>query len=234
MSSEPVSACTAMGSVSQELRTPLTSILGFTRLLAGEHAGPLTAKQTALLERVERNGHRLLGLIEDLLTVAQIDAGSWERADERVELRDVIDTVVSDVEVQVADRDLKLMLRVDEHRPTVVRGDRVQLERVLRNLLSNAVKFTHDGGTVEVELTRLPDQLLLTVSDTGVGIPADELGSLFTRFFRASTATVAAVPGSGLGLSIAQSIVERHGGDIVVTSVLDQGTLVEISLPAAD
>ncbi len=222
-----------VASVGHELRTPLTSILGFTHLLAGRGPGRLNTRQRALLERVDRNSRRLLGMIEDLLAVSHMDAGSWEQDESVVELRDVIAAGIEETEELRRGRDLTLRLRLDDGVPTLVRGDADQLRRVLVNLLSNAIKFTQDGGTIEIELSSLPDQLLLTVCDTGVGIPPDELEHLFTRFFRATTATSEAIPGSGLGLNITRSIVEQHGGDIVVTSVLDQGTLVEISLPPA-
>jgi hypothetical protein len=105
------------------------------------------------------------------------------------------------------------------------------IERVVVNLVSNAVKFTPDGGSVRVHLQTEGDEAVIVVSDTGMGIPEDEQGRLFTRFFRSTLAQTRAIQGSGLGLSIARAIVEKHGGTISVRSALEAGTTFEVRLP---
>jgi signal transduction histidine kinase len=113
----------------------------------------------------------------------------------------------------------------------MVDGDVEQLDRVLVNLLSNAVKYTPRGGSVALALACLADMAVLTVADTGIGIPEKDQGPLFTRFFRASNAVEAAIPGSGLGLSIVRTIVANHHGDISVQSAQDRGTTITVRVP---
>ncbi len=112
-----------------------------------------------------------------------------------------------------------------------MRGDSRRLAQVVDNLISNAVKFTSPGGAVTIAVERDGDALQLVVADTGVGIPADELGQVFSRFFRASTATRHAIPGTGLGLAISRALVEQHGGTIALQSEEGRGTRVTVTLP---
>ncbi len=222
-----------VSSTSHELRTPLTSVLGFSQMLMSQSIGPVNERQLDMLGRIEKNGRRLLALVEDLLTLSRIESDELELAQDPVDLTEAVDAALDAVAELLRPRHLEL--RVDTHRvgPIMVLGDRDHLERAVINLLSNAVKFTEDGGVVELDLSRKDDVVVLRISDSGVGIPVREQASLFTRFFRASTATDAAIPGTGLGLSIVKAVIDAHHGTIDVESEPGRGTTFVVSLPIA-
>ncbi|NUR08263.1 MAG: PAS domain S-box protein, partial [Nocardioidaceae bacterium] len=221
-----------VSSVSHELRTPITSVLGYTQLLQRGSGGPLSDRQADLLRRVESNGLRLQALIEDLLTLSRIEAGTFEMSTARVGLGRVLRRAAEAADGLRHDRDLRW--RLDEGpEPLTVEGDEDQLDRAVLNLLSNAIKFTPDGGAVAVSMRPDHDtgEAVVEVCDTGIGIRREEQHQLFTRFFRSSSAQQRAIPGTGLGLSIVRSIVEGHQGTVRVTSDADEGTTVEVRLP---
>jgi signal transduction histidine kinase len=218
-----------VATVSHELRTPLTSISGFLEMMQEEEQA-LGESGKRYLDVIRRSTERLHALVEDLLLIAQIEA-------KRVELElaavDVVDVATSAVEAQRPAADEKgVTVEVVADHPPTVHADRVRLTQVLDNLVSNAVKFTNEGGNVSVHIAGRGDSVELVVEDTGIGIPSDEQGQLFSRFFRASTATQHAIPGTGLGLSISRALVEQHGGTIAVQSTVGEGTRVTVTLPA--
>jgi signal transduction histidine kinase len=214
--------------VSHELRTPLTSIRGYIELLR-EDGDAVGADQRRYLEIVDRNSERLLELVSDLLFLAQIEAGKLGIERGPVELSKIVEECL-EASAPVADsRGIELAAKVE--RVPRLQGDRARLAQVLDNLVSNGLKFTERGGRVEVRLGAHDGTALLEVEDTGVGIPADEQQHLFERFFRSSTATENAIPGTGLGLTITKAIVERHGGQIEVESAENAGTTVRVCLP---
>ena len=214
--------------VSHELRTPLTSIRGYVELLLDE-GERLTADQRRFLEIVDRNSARLLELVADLLFLAHIEAGKLVIAVGTVDLNRVVEECVEASSPVAAARGIRLSAHLDPVPP--VQGDRARLAQVLDNLVSNAVKFTPGGGRVDVRLTAERETAVLEVEDTGLGIPADEQGQLFERFFRSSKATENAIPGTGLGLTITKAIIDRHGGLIEVDSAENVGTTVRVRLP---
>jgi two-component system, OmpR family, phosphate regulon sensor histidine kinase PhoR len=219
-----------LSTVSHELRTPLTSISGYVEMLREGDAGEITAPQDKMLETVERNATRLRSLIEDLLTLSQIEMGAFKTVKQPVDLRERVSMAASAIQPAAFSGGLSIQLETAPE-SLVVDGDTKALDRVLMNLLSNAVKFTPSGGRVTVR-TRIADgQVVLTVSDTGIGIPADEQKALFTRWFRASNATEASVPGTGLGLSIVRTVVANHEGDMEIHSQEGAGTTVIVRLP---
>lgn len=222
-----------VSSISHELRTPMTSVLGFTQLLTSGTVGPLTDRQQDLLERVTRNGQRLLTLIEDLLTLSRIEAGTWEFTEAELDLGHVVATAMSATQDLLRDRDLTVTVDTDcATRPAVI-GDFAKLEQAVINLVSNALKFTRDGGRVDVSVEVSDGEGVIRVADTGLGIEAQELDQIFERFYRTVTATRAAIPGTGLGLTIVRSIVERHSGSVGVVSTPGEGSTFEIRLPLA-
>lgn len=219
-----------VSTVSHELRTPITSIIGYLELLADGAIGDLDEAQLALVRRVERNGHRLLTLVEDLLTLSQIESSGLTIDPVPTDLRAVVSAATDAVSWMLGGRSLDVRIDLPEV-PDRQEVDPVQLERMLVNLLTNAVKFTPDGGRIDVRLEVGDTGSTLTVSDTGIGIPEDEQHRLFTRFFRSSTATEQAVQGTGLGLTIVQAIVTSHGGSIGLESSPERGTTVTVHLP---
>lgn len=221
---------TFVSSVSHELRTPITSIMGYLEILEDGGFGELTADQRAALGRIDTNSRRLLLLIDDLLVLSRVQDRGLENHHVELDLRAVVEAAHEVVAPVAARAGVEFSYDVPDHEVPYV-GDVDQLERVLVNLMGNAVKFSPDGGRVRTRLVPSQRVVNLTVSDTGMGIPADEQGRLFTRFFRSSTARGRAIQGSGLGLSIAQAIVERHGGTITVESDPGAGTEFTVRLP---
>ncbi len=219
-----------VSSVSHELRTPMTSVLGFTQLLGTGAGGPLTERQRDMIGRIDRSGHRLLGLIENILSLSRVESTRDEDAAEPCDLREVVAAALTETEALLAPRDLTLCTTLPDEE-VVVQGERDQLERVVINLVSNAVKFTGDGGRIDVDLTSTDHTGTIRVSDTGVGIPPQEQERLFESFFRATTAVTSGVQGTGLGLTIVRSIVEGHGGTVSVDSQEGRGTTFEVRLP---
>lgn len=222
-----------VATVSHELRTPLTSIIGEVELLADGDRGELTESQIGGVGVIGRNSERLLTLINDLLTLNHIETSALSLNREPIRVAAIVNGVRQQVRAAAEAKSLRLELACTTGTGTVV-ADRAQLDRALLNLLTNAIKFTPVGGTVTLEARRDGADLLLVVSDTGVGIPEDEQDRLFTRFFRSSVATRMAIQGTGLGLVIVKRIVEEHSGTITVESAPDVGTTVTVRIPAGN
>jgi PAS domain S-box-containing protein len=222
-----------VSAVSHELRTPLTSIVGYTELLADDLSENLTPEQHQLVERIDRNGDRLLHLVEDLLTLARVEEGSLSL--ERVET-DLCAAVrgATDEVSHAAHKGRVALGVVVPPEPVTLQGDPAYLERLVLNLVSNAVKFTGAGGTVDVSLAVTGDVAQLRVADTGMGIPLEEQDRLFQRFFRSSLATEHAIQGTGLGLHIVRSIAEAHNGHIEFESLPGEGTTFVFTVPLVD
>ncbi|HEU5035566.1 MAG TPA: ATP-binding protein [Nocardioides sp.] len=219
-----------VSSVSHELRTPITSILGYTEMLEDGVYGELGPEQLDAVRRLSANSTRLLSLIDDLLTLSRVQEDGLAVVDRLVDLRNVVAAGAAVVTPTLERRALEMRLDLPDE-PIPFLGDRDMLERVVINLVGNAVKFTPEGGRVEVALLAEPDAAVLEVADTGIGIPAEEQERLFSRFFRSSLAQQQAIPGSGLGLSIAHAIVDKHGGTMSVESEPGHGTTFRVRLP---
>ncbi len=218
--------------VSHELRTPMSSIIGSAEMLADGLLGELPPEQQRMIEVISRNGDRLLALADDLLMLATFDHDPMPEQSVDVDLRDVVQESASAVASMLATRDLDMGYTLGED-PVLVNGDPSHLERAVTNLLTNGVKFTPDGGRVHVEVRADPltSTAVLTVTDSGLGIPETDLHQVFGRFFRSSIVQEKAIQGSGLGLSIVKSIVETHEGRIDVRSEPGTGTTFTITLP---
>jgi signal transduction histidine kinase len=220
-----------IGLVSHELRTPLASILGYLELLRDDDVAPLDEDQLQYLGIAERNAHRLLRLVGDLLFTAQVGSGKFPLSLSDVTMNDVVSGTIESARPVAAAAGVELLVELPDDSP-LVRGDTIRLGQACDNLLSNAIKFTPRGGSVTVGLSATGPNAVVTVRDTGMGIPADELDQLYSRFFRASTATRNAVAGVGLGLTITKAIVIAHGGNLDVESEEGVGTKFSMSLPA--
>ena len=221
-----------ISNVSHELRTPLTSIIGYVELLVEGEAGELSQDQVGLVNTVVRNSHRLLELIEDLLLLSSIEAGTFTMDHAPVAVGPMVADVVNTLGPQFRARSLDLTLYTDIEIGAVM-GDARQLERVMLNLLGNAVKFTEPGGVVTVSVANRGEWLEIIVADDGIGIPAADQPRLFERFFRSSNAQEHEIKGTGLGLAITKTIVERHGGTVTVESWPGAGSTFRVHLPAA-
>ncbi len=218
-----------VATVSHELRTPLTSISGFLEMLEDEQHG-LGESGRLYLEVIRRAAERLHQLVEDLLLVAQIEAQRVDLAHEPVGLAEVASHSVEGVRLWADEKHVRLELDADPEPKAL--GDARRLGQVLDNLLSNAIKFTPEGGSVSVTVRANGASATIVVEDTGIGIPADEQGHVFSRFFRSKSAHELAVPGTGLGLAITRSLVDQHGGTIDLESEEGRGTRVTVTLPS--
>jgi signal transduction histidine kinase len=215
--------------VSHELRTPLTSIIGYVKLLRDDRANGLDAEHFA--EVIERNAERLLRLVGDLLFLSQVQSGRLTVEFREADLADIAFQAVQEIRPEAERKRIDLVLAATGVRCGAV--DPLRIAQLLGNMLSNAVKFTPPGGHVEVRVDRDGDEAVLTVSDTGLGIPAADRERIFERFFRTASATEHVIPGTGLGLTISKAIVEAHGGSIAVDSTEGQGATFTVRLPAA-
>lgn len=220
-----------VGLISHELRTPLSSILGYLELMRDDDDPPLSAVQLKYLGVAERNAHRLLRLVGDLLFTAQVESGKFQLDERELDPSSILLASVETVRPTATAADITLVAEVEEGQ--IVHADAVRLGQACDNLMSNAIKFTPKGGTVTIGLAHDGTNALITVTDTGMGIPASELDQMFSRFFRATTATRNAVPGVGLGLTITRAIVRAHGGELSVESEEGVGTAFTMTLPLA-
>ncbi|MEK7295231.1 MAG: ATP-binding protein [Actinomycetota bacterium] len=223
-----------VATVSHELRTPLTSIMGYLEVLKDGYAGELTGDQTRMIGVMDRNAVRLLGLINNLLTLTQSE--SEHIADEvaDVSMRELITEVCQELPPVAKSEGIELDIDAGP-KAAIVQGERGQLKSVIANIVSNAIKFSRPGGVVTIKCAVDENHHLVrfTCQDRGIGIPVADQEELFTRFFRASNATEKLIPGTGLGLSIVQQIVTAHGGEVQLNSVEGHGTTVTVDLPLA-
>jgi PAS domain S-box-containing protein len=217
-----------IATVSHELRTPLTSIIGYLELL-GTGPDQLSAEDAGYVEVVGRNAIRLQHMVEDLLFLAQLDAGSFSLDLGDADLVELAGEAIEAARPAAEAKNLILTLEHDQ--PALVSVDANRIGQALDNLISNAIKFTPEGGKVHLLIENRGSAYALHVRDTGYGIPASEQERLFERFFRSTTASANHVPGTGLGLTIAKTIIERHGGSIGFDSTDGKGTTFTISLP---
>ncbi|MCY7325640.1 MAG: PAS domain-containing protein [Microbacteriaceae bacterium] len=218
-----------VGLISHELRTPLSSILGYLELMRDDDDEQLTETQLQYLGVAERNAHRLLTLVGDLLFTAQVESGKFNLETHVQSMSPIVSAAVDSARPAAVRAGVNLIDEIVDG--GMVRGDSVRLGQACDNLISNAIKFTPAGGTVTVTLGGEATHVVVSVSDTGMGIAESELDQLFSRFFRASTATRNAVPGVGLGLTITKAIVTAHGGEMSVASEEGAGTNFSMKLP---
>ena len=223
-----------LAAVSHELRTPLTSIISFSELLRSE-VSSLSPDGVRFLVIIERNADRLLRLIDDVLMLNRIEVGGLPLDLTDVSLPDLAAEAVNSAAPAAARSGVTIQLdtgQLESGDGPLVQADPRRLAQVLDNLIGNAVKFSHVDGMVRVRLRYAEGTWRIDVSDTGIGIPAEEAARLFGPFVRASNARIAGLPGTGLGLVIVKMLVEMHDGHVTMDSVLNQGTTVSVFLPA--
>ena len=214
--------------MSYELRTPLTAISGFAEMLAGGYAGPLDDRQADYVRSIIVSAERLQLLINDLLDLAVSESGTLVLDRNRVEISRLVDGVAAMIEGSASDRAHELVIAVDDSAGTID-GDATRLKQALYNLAKNAVRFTPEGGRVSIVANGDDQHVRIRVTDTGIGIPADEQTQVFERFRKGSN--VKSGQGVGLGLSLVRDVVELHGGSTELTSAIGEGTTVTIRLP---
>jgi signal transduction histidine kinase len=214
--------------ISHDLRTPLTSIIGYVELALDDFEPDLDADRRSYLNVVARSSERLLRIVDDLLFVARLQAGSLVIEPASLDLCEVAAQAVEEARPRAEAKELTLSFLSSGS--VLVDADRGRLFQLLDNLISNAIKFTPEGGRIDVRVVRSGDGALLEVSDTGVGLGAD-VERVFERFFRTPSAEAAQIQGTGLGLFIARAITEAHGGEISAANRSGGGTTFRILLP---
>lgn len=218
-----------LANMSHELRTPLTNIIGFSRLMLKGIDGPLSEQQRNDLQIIYHNGQHLLGLINDLLDISQIEAGLMELEFREVDLADLIRSVMATINALVRDKDVVLREEVAADLPPV-QADPARMRQVLLRLLANAAKFT-EQGEIRVRSWADEEQVYISVSDTGVGIAPEHMERIFERFEQGLLENGRRPNGAGLGLALSKEFIEMHGGEIWVESEVGQGTTFTFSLP---
>ena len=218
-----------VANVSHELRTPLASILGYAETILRGRPGPLTPIQQEFLQTIHDSGKRLRLLVDDLLDVSRMEAGHFDMVFGDVDLAQLILHSLETVRPLAAEAEIDLKVEVPPL--SLIEGDAQRIGQVLDNLFSNAVKFTPSGGDVLLSVVEEAENVHIAISDTGIGIPAEDLPRLFTRFYRAGNVDPQQIGGTGLGLYITKTIVEAHHGCIKVESEEGNGTTFHIWLP---
>ena len=218
-----------ISTVSHELRTPLTSIGGYVKLISSGDAGPVTDTQHEFLGIVESNVERLTVLINDILDMERMESGKFQLLKEPQDLREILRECRETLLLLAHHKGLDLRLKIPDRIPPVL-GERARLIQIFTNLISNAIKYTN-WGHVEIQVEPKDFAVLVRVSDSGIGIPSEEQGKLFEKFYRTDAGLASREKGTGLGLAITRRLVEAHGGTVSVESEAGRGSVFTVSLP---
>ncbi|MBI4811961.1 PAS domain S-box protein [Candidatus Falkowbacteria bacterium] len=211
-----------------QLRTPITVIRGSISMLLDGSEGPLTNEQKESLEDAQKANEELYSLVNAMLNVSRIESGTIAVAPEPFYLPDIADEIAGELSTQIKEKGLRFEKDYDKNLPSIS-VDRNLMSVIFRNLFSNAIKYTPDGGKFLIKIEKQEQNILIIISDTGVGIPKEQQGKMFNKFFRADN--VSKTEGTGLGLYIVKSIVEQSGGKIRFESEENKGTTFSISIP---
>ncbi|MGE5377311.1 MAG: sensor histidine kinase, partial [Bacteroidota bacterium] len=222
-----------LANMSHELRTPLNSILGFADVMLEELDGPLTENMDNDLRLIQKNGQHLLHLINDVLDMAKIEAGRMNLNPEKFRLHEVLEEVCSITSTLASEKNICLYIEECSDRNVEVYADHTRLRQVMINLVNNAIKFT-ELGRISLKLEPMEGaRVLITVRDTGIGIPPEKLEAVFQEFTQVDSSTTRKAGGTGLGLPISRKLVEMHGGRLWAesTGVNGEGSVFFVELP---
>jgi signal transduction histidine kinase len=220
-----------LATMSHELRTPLNAVIGFSQLMEQETFGPLgSPRYREYTGLVQKAGRHLLDLINDILDMSKIEAGKFELYREPVDVRLLINECTAFMRERAKQGGIALREEIPSE-PLPIDADRRAIKQILLNLLSNAIKFTPDGGRVTTHAAQVGQRILLSVEDTGVGIPADQLYRLGNPFVQLRNNAGSTHEGTGLGLALVRSLAEMHGGRLRIDSVEGHGTTVTVEIP---
>lgn len=232
-----------VASLSQELRTPMTSITGYTDLLMGESVGVIGEMQRKFLQRIKANIERMGSMLNDLIGVTAIDAGQLEIRPVVIDMAEIIEDTLIGAKAQLEENEITLNMNLLEDTPPVA-ADPDSVRQIMSNLLGNAIKSTPAGGTIEVSTSieghkanpddETPPFLKVSIRDSGGGIAAKDLERVFERFYRAERPLIEGLGETGVGLSIVKSLVEAHGGRVWVESEIGEGSTFHFLLPISD
>ncbi|RJP49676.1 MAG: sensor histidine kinase [Anaerolineaceae bacterium] len=221
-----------LANMSHELRTPLNSILGFADVMIEGLDGPLTPNMDNDLKLIQKNGQHLLHLINDVLDMAKIESGTLNLTVETFNLNEIIEEVTGITGLLASDKRIALVIEPDSDREVEISADRTRLRQVLINIVTNAIKFT-EKGKISLRAVCEKNNVLVAVKDTGIGIPADQLETIFQEFTQVDSSTTRKAGGTGLGLPISRRLIEMHGGRLWAESsgVEGEGSTFYIFLP---
>ena len=218
-----------VASMSHELRTPLNSIIGFSGVMLKEIDGKLTEAQREDLQAIHTGGKHLLGLITDILDMSQLWAGKMALTLSDVDLPEIIEDAMTIAAPLIGDKPIELIQALDANLP-VIRADKTRTRQILLNLLTNAIKYTEEGQ-ITLSASRDDDWILVSVADTGIGIPPEHIDNIFEEFGRVDSSSTQKVGGLGLGLAICRELAELHGGQIWAESEVGVGSTFYLNLP---
>lgn len=219
-----------LAGMSHEFRTPLNSILGFSEVLQDQAFGPLNERQARYVDHILTSGQHLLALINDLLDLSKIEAGKLALCSEEFPLSEALESIRTIVSPMAAKKGIMMGLQVDEGLSTIS-ADPVRFKQIMYNLLSNAIKFTPEGGIVRISAVESLGHLLISVSDTGIGIAPEDQERIFGEFQQVGSSPLKRGEGTGLGLTLTKRLVELHGGRIWVESAVGKGSTFTFTLP---
>ena len=220
-----------ISSISHEIRTPLNAVLSLSQLMRDGSAGPLTPEQTRYLDVIQRSGHHVLDLLSDIIDLAKLETGNLEARSEDLAVISVVQAALATLTPQSQAKKLTVVVDVPPTLPRV-RADGHRLGQVVGHLLGNAIKFT-DSGSIKVAGERRGDKVAISVSDTGIGIPEDELARIFEGFYQIDHRLGRRHPGAGIGLTLVDRLLRLMGGEISVRSTVGAGSTFTFTLPAS-
>jgi signal transduction histidine kinase len=218
--------------INHEMRSPLTAIIGYIYLI--RKINTLSPKQAEMLDIIQSNSSQLLGLVNDILDISRLEDGRLNIIPKVMALDEAVDTALNAIKPLADEKHIEITIEVETALPAIY-GDQKRVVQILTNLLSNAVKYTPNAGQVSLQMIPCEPEgkIEVSIEDTGIGIPADQLPSIFNRFSRIEREAIQNIIGTGLGLYITKGLVEAHGGQITVQSEEGTGTCFTFTLPLA-
>jgi PAS domain S-box-containing protein len=219
-----------LANMSHELRTPLNSIIGFSNILKDKKHGDLNENQTRYISNVLKSGKHLLKLINDILDLSKIEAGKMGYEPENMNLTETVDEVVTLMQPMANKKDIELTSNI-ESEDIEIFADKVKFKQIMYNILSNAIKFTPQKGKVTITSQLVGDNIEISISDNGIGIPDEKFQSIFDPFKQVDSSSTRKYGGTGLGLAIVNRYVKMHGGSIRVESEPGMGTTFTLAIP---
>ncbi|MBU4341236.1 MAG: PAS domain-containing sensor histidine kinase [Candidatus Altiarchaeota archaeon] len=220
-----------LSTVSHELKTPLTPIKTYLELILDEDIGKINEEQRKGLEISLRRAEHLKRLIDDIVDVSRMESKKMKFYMENIDLRNIIENAVRDMKLLANEKQIKILENLPT-RPVYVKADEIRMAQVFSNLIDNSIKFSANGGKITINVKKERGNLSVNISDTGPGIPKKHHKKIFEKFYQVDSSTSRAFGGTGLGLPICKSIIEKHGGDIWVESKVGEGSTLHFTLPA--
>jgi len=220
-----------LGMAAHDLRNPIGVIQSFANIMLSKSIGPLTDDQHEFIKRIDQSSVFMMGLLEDVLDFSTIESGTMKLTREEFPIGDLIKEGLSSNKVHARTKDITLLLEDNGALQEKINGDKNKLFQVMHNMIDNAIKYSENNTVVNIKVDVVGDNVRISVSDQGVGIPEDDLKNLFEPFFRAKNKPTGGEKSTGLGLFIIKRIVEAHKGELAVSSIDGQGSKFSFSLP---